>query len=264
MKVYTYEDLQEQDFKDVLQIEIDWSMYYYGREEIYKLSQEISKCLNLESLIMNLKGNSIGNEYLGLLAQNISNCSKIQNLTLILEWNSIWNLGIQKFGIQIQKLTYLTSLQLDLGVNSIRKEGAQYLGQAISNFSQLQNLELLLGNNYVEDGALLLLLEIRKCQDIQCLILEFNLNQIEDNILQQFGSNILSFKNLKQFSLNLKQNYKLTSLAELKLVNQIQKCQKLTQLRIYLENIDQEAGIYLKILNSLYKIKHLTYFQLNI
>ncbi|KAL4464599.1 hypothetical protein ABPG72_019055 [Tetrahymena utriculariae] len=264
MKIYTLEELQEQDVKDVIQIEIDWSMAYYGKEEIYKLSQEISKCFNLDYLIINLKGNSIGNEYLGLLAQNITKCTKIYNLELILEWNSIWNQGIQKFGAQIQKLTNLINLSLDLRINSIRKEGALYLGQAISHFSKLQNLELFLGNNFVREGAVMLLLEIRKCQDIQRLALEFNLNSIDDNDLQQFGQNILNFKNLKEFSLDLKQNYELTSMAQSKLVNQIQKCQKLTCLKFCFENIDQDEEVYQQILNSLYKIKRLTFFQLSI
>ncbi|KAL4471374.1 hypothetical protein ABPG74_008267 [Tetrahymena malaccensis] len=194
-----------------LQGQFKWNQI--GSIEFQELGLEISKCINLQQLKIDLYNNSISNLDIKCFSENISKCVMLNQITLLLGANSIGNQGTHALAYYLAKLPNLTSLNLELANNNIGDIGLQKLGEQLYKCKNLQYLSLFLGWNQIEQEAFIFFGEkISACNHLINLTIHMNANSIGNKGLILFLIAIQKLKVLTFLQINIKLNLQVFTL----------------------------------------------------
>ncbi|KAL4478566.1 hypothetical protein ABPG74_006801 [Tetrahymena malaccensis] len=189
----------------------------------------------LKDFYLNLDNNNIGSKGVAELGINLAKCANIQTLELEIYLNSIKALGATNLVSALVKSQSVSKLILYFGGAEIGDIGAKDLCQQLPNCSNLKYFHLSLHRNSIgddtislgsylveyknlrelsldfqfnkikEDQAIDLIIDLKKCNNIQVLRLILRNNQIQKVLQQKLETELLKLNrlvNLFQFNKN--------------------------------------------------------------
>ncbi|KAL4438815.1 hypothetical protein ABPG74_013488 [Tetrahymena malaccensis] len=157
----------------------------------YQSNQIIELSLNFQYLIFydfnfinisNLKRRlSIQNNGLQKIGQCLSHCQKLKKLELCLGSNQFTYEGIQTLCKTITKLKLLERVFLELYINQLESDSVVDIGEVVAELPCLISLKLDFSFNNVQfDGIQKFINSINKSEQLQCLDLTLDVNNILD------------------------------------------------------------------------------------
>ncbi|EWS71821.1 hypothetical protein TTHERM_000716179 (macronuclear) [Tetrahymena thermophila SB210] len=189
---------------------LNLNLLYNGirSEGIKLLSRGLKDCQNLKVLILILGNNNIDdNEGLQEFSQNISKLINIEKLVLDFNGNKFNHIKTTHLSEGLSFLYQIKELSLKFNHSCIGVEGAQSIGKSLGLLQNLQFLNLQIQKNKVTDSGLISLGQgLKQTKNLKILNIYLLDNQISEFGLESFFSNLSSLKHLYYLSLNLIQN----------------------------------------------------------
>ncbi|KAL4499000.1 hypothetical protein ABPG73_003797 [Tetrahymena malaccensis] len=232
-------------------------------KSISKLSDQISKCLNLASLELNFDSK------LGKFNKKDQLCSGLGKfssksvliLNISLEGNNISAIGASTIFNGLCKCINLQKLVLNLSGNSICEGGILDLGSGLSKLTDLKQLTLLLNNNKIDSEAISILTSsINNYIYLSALILSLNSNEICSTGLQSLADWLVKQNNISYLNLSLSGN-KIDDKGSQYLSSTFSKYPKMSVLILQLRSNNIDFTLYTKTKFAILKILRLVNFQ---
>ncbi|KAL4469418.1 hypothetical protein ABPG74_004671 [Tetrahymena malaccensis] len=225
--------------------------------------QNIQKCVNIDSILLNFRDCDAGSKAASGIAQKIAKCSKITNLSLDFSNSKIDQLNIQNLSQSLKSLTSIISLTLGLSNCRIANSGITYIGQMISSFINLEELNLDIGMNAFKPDKLVELSEYLSLnKDIHTLKLNLSKNDLNSKHISEAFQNLSKFQFLDKLHLNLSSN--ILGKCVLSIAQELAKYQNLIYLDLDLQNTSLYKDYLDQILQSLSALKKLQTLNLNV
>ncbi|KAL4482957.1 hypothetical protein ABPG74_018983 [Tetrahymena malaccensis] len=170
------------------------------------LAQGLVVLINLKQLKLTLRDCNILRQGAIYLGDSLSYLISLKILSLVIEEDQIESNGAISIGRSFQFLTNLTDLNVNIGKNNqIMQAGAYGLGFGMENLINLTILDLTFShtNNIQSRGVSSICKAISKMKYLQCLILQFDDNQIESTCIQEISQAIKNLEYLQKFYLEI-------------------------------------------------------------
>ncbi|KAL4506295.1 hypothetical protein ABPG73_017029 [Tetrahymena malaccensis] len=159
----------------------------------------------LKDFYLNLDNNNIGSKGVAELGINLAKCANIQTLELEIQGAEIGDIGAKDLCQQLPNCSNLKYFHLSLHRNSIGDDTIS-LGSYLVEYKNLRELSLDFQFNKIkEDQAIDLIIDLKKCNNIQVLRLILRNNQIQKVLQQKLETELLKLNrlvNLFQFNKN--------------------------------------------------------------
>ncbi|EAR86886.3 kinase domain protein (macronuclear) [Tetrahymena thermophila SB210] len=182
-----------------------------GKKGTQKISEALSISQKMNSFKLYLNKLRIGNEAIVNLSQGISNCLNLQSIVLNLHDNMMNCLSFQKLCEQIAKCEQLKALDLDVSQNYIlsNEQSSQALQIIFTMIPNLKFLSLNLSNNQLETNnkTPCLFIYLYKCINLEYLCLNLEKTGIIQEEVYQIGHSIQEIKILKDIQLQFQKQY---------------------------------------------------------
>ncbi|KAL4487932.1 hypothetical protein ABPG72_022792 [Tetrahymena utriculariae] len=225
--------------------------------------QNIQKCLNIDSVLLNFRDCDAGSKAASGIAQKVAKCSKITNLSLDFSNSKIDQLNIQNLAQNIKSLTSIFNLTLGLSNCKIANSGITYIGQMVSSFINLEKLNLDIAENAFKPDKMVELSEyLQLNKDIHTLKLNLSKNDLNYKNISDAFQNLSKLQFLDNLSLNLSSN--ILGKCVLSIAQELAKFQNLIYLDLDLQNTSMYKDYLDHIIQSLSALKKLQTLNLNI
>ncbi|EAR88242.2 hypothetical protein TTHERM_00024010 (macronuclear) [Tetrahymena thermophila SB210] len=163
----------------------------------------LSKFKNLQSLILYISGNSIGDRGLSNLCLNLD-WSNLTSIKFSLTNDKIGDKGISKLCSVLEKCQNLTNICLFLSQNQIASQGASKISAIIKKSANLEKLDLDLCNNKIGDfGASHINSALASCTNLTKLYFSLGQNKITDKGISYISNGLSKMTKISELSLDL-------------------------------------------------------------
>ncbi|EAR94640.2 kinase domain protein (macronuclear) [Tetrahymena thermophila SB210] len=197
----------------VLTLEGQFKWNQIGSKEFQELGLEISKCIHLQKLRLDLYNNSISALDIKCFSENLAKCIMLKQITLLLGANTVQSQGTHALAYFLAQLPNLTKLNLELANNNIEDIGLLKLGEQLQKCKNLEYLSLFLGWNKIEQEAFSQFGQrISQCKNLINLTIHMNANSIGDKGMIFFLYAIQKLKKLIFLEINIMLNLQVFSL----------------------------------------------------
>ncbi|KAL4484854.1 hypothetical protein ABPG74_020031 [Tetrahymena malaccensis] len=172
------------------------------------LSNELSKCSEIETLILDLQGQYLQDPHLMALFENLPQFINLSTFQINLIQNNIQKYGANILGQFLRKCQKLTNIKLDFFFNSADSSVFTELIEAIGSIKGIQYLEMMFGNNDTKDDITFHLSKslCNLSNQLISLVIGLSENQIGFEGGNQIGRALSNQQNLKNLELWLYKN----------------------------------------------------------
>ncbi|KAL4511391.1 hypothetical protein ABPG73_008469 [Tetrahymena malaccensis] len=172
------------------------------------LSNELSKCSEIETLILDLQGQYLQDPHLMALFENLPQFINLSTFQINLIQNNIQKYGANILGQFLRKCQKLTNIKLDFFFNSADSSVFTELIEAIGSIKGIQYLEMMFGNNDTKDDITFHLSKslCNLSNQLISLVIGLSKNGIGDEGSHQIGLALGKCQNLKELELYLSKN----------------------------------------------------------
>ncbi|KAL4501386.1 hypothetical protein ABPG72_021193 [Tetrahymena utriculariae] len=207
-KFYNLEEFKQFDKTGLTHLNLDLSQCYNLKDNIDILSNQLSQCSQIETLILDFEGQYLKDIDLITLIQDLPQFVSLSTLQINLIQNRIHKKGAAVLGQFLTKCLKLSNIKLDFYLNCTNSNVFTELIEAIGSLKGVQQLEIMLGNNETKDDITFPLSKTlcNLSNQLTTLIIGLSENQIGFEGGNQIGIAISNQQNLKNLELWLYKN----------------------------------------------------------